>query len=392
MSVGSASKEYVKKQVKKKVKRKVAQTVGTKLLFPILIVIVISFLALMLLTIMVGQPQDVEENNISEYSVNGGYVQNPLGSYAVNEVPEEFKGIYQEIGSKYNVDWEILAAIHRVETAFSSNNTVSTAGAFGHTQFMKCTWVGWSYPGCNGTLGNADVPENVYTDPEKISQYGGEGVDGNGNGKADPMEISDALSATAKKLEKDGVNSNTESAVFNYNRSDDYVSKVLNHYNAYKSDVSFVTAGIEDVENLGSPSSGGIPTDFAFDGEFPPPNGSEYDIITPTYPWGQCTWYVHQRRAEIGAPLPTTLSHGGLWYSRAKSQGYNTGDTPTEGAAASFPFGYMNTPEAYGHVAFVEKVNDDGSIIISESNVEGLGVISQRKLTASEAEGLNYVY
>lgn len=72
MSVGSASKEYVKKQVKKKVKRKVAQTVGTKLLFPILIVIVISFLALMLLTIMVGQPQDVEENNISEYSVNGG--------------------------------------------------------------------------------------------------------------------------------------------------------------------------------------------------------------------------------------------------------------------------------------------------------------------------------
>src|SRR5690625_7278276 len=106
MSVGSASKEYVKKQVKKKVKRKVAQTVGTKLLFPILIVIVISFLALMLLTIMVGQPQDVEENNISEYSVNGGYVQNPLGSYAVNEVREEFKGINQEISYKYNNEWE----------------------------------------------------------------------------------------------------------------------------------------------------------------------------------------------------------------------------------------------------------------------------------------------
>lgn len=256
MSVGSASKNYVKRQVKKKVKRKVLQTVGTKLLLPTLIIIFFAFIGLMFLTIVLGQNQDVEEHNISEYTINGGYVQNPLTSYEVNEVPEEFQDIYQDVADKYNVDWEILASIHRVETAFSSNNTISSAGAIGHTQFMKCTWVGFSYPGCNGTLGNADVPKDVYTDPEMIKQYGGEGVDGNDNGIADPMELSDALSATAKKLEQDGVNEDIEGAVFNYNRDDDYVSQVMEHYNAYKSDVSFVTAGIDDLENLGKGATG----------------------------------------------------------------------------------------------------------------------------------------
>lgn len=256
MSIGSASTEYVKRKVKKKVKQKVIQSVSAKFLLPLLLIIVISFLALLLLTLFMGQNQDVREHNISEYTINGGYVQNPLGSYEINEVPEEFKSLYQEIASKYSIDWEILASIHRVETAFSSNNAVSSAGAIGHTQFMKCTWVGWSYPGCGGTLGNADVPKEVYTDPDKISQYGGEGVDGNGNGTADPLELSDALSATAKKLEEDGVNTNTESAVFNYNRSDDYVAKVLEHYNAYKSNVSFVTAGIDDITQLGQAMTG----------------------------------------------------------------------------------------------------------------------------------------
>ena len=45
----------------------------------------------------------------------------------------------------------------------------------------------------------------------------------------------------------------------------------------------------------------------------------------------------------------------------------------------------------YGHVAFVEKVNDDGSIVISESNVKGLGVISFRTIDAEDAQDLDYI-
>ena len=42
----------------------------------------------------------------------------------------------------------------------------------------------------------------------------------------------------------------------------------------------------------------------------------------------------------------------------------------------------MGADSYYGHVAIVEGVNADGSIKISESNVKGLGVISdlRRKL------------
>lgn len=203
-----------------------------------------------------GQKEIERQEMLSEHNIAGGTVQNPKSDYADNEVPEEFKELYENIAEKYSIDWEVLAAIHRVETAFSSNNTTSSAGAIGHTQFMKCTWIGWGYPGCQGGLGNADVPEDEYTDPEKIKQYGGEGVDGNGNGTADPNEISDSLSATAEKLYNDGVNEDLEKAIFNYNRSSDYVSDVLKHQNAYKENVSFVTAGIDDLENLGKGATG----------------------------------------------------------------------------------------------------------------------------------------
>lgn len=371
MSVGSASKEYVKKQVKKKVKRKVAQTVGTKLLFPILIVIVISFLALMLLTIMVGQPQDVEENNISEYSVNGGYVQNPLGSYAVNEVPEEFKGIYQEVADKYNIDWEILASIHRVETAFSSNNTISSAGAIGHTQFMKCTWVGWSYPGCNGTLGNADVPQEVYTDPDKISQYGGEGVDGNGNGTADPMELSDALSATAKKLEKDGVNSNTENAVHNYNRDSSYVSSVMEHYNAYKNDVSFVIAGIDDVTQLGQSQTGKglIVGDMAL------PLSAEYFVNSMTGGIGSYDGHPgYDFTAPMGAPV-FSLVDGVVVESVSNRPNHPPGRSLAQALASDDLGNYIrikpdNSPELMVNYMHLNTEENNGNLVKKGDRVE----------------------
>ena len=252
----NASKEYIKRQLKKKIRRKIVSAVGAKFFLPILGIATIAFLFMMFLIVIMGQNQDVEQHNIEEYSINGGMIQNPLSSYETNEIPEEFESIYKDVGNKYNVDWEVLASIHRVETTFSSNNTTSEAGAIGHTQFMKCTWIGWSYPGCNGTLGNADVSKEDYTDPDKIEQYGGQGIDGNDNGVADPMELSDALSATAKKLNNDGINDDMESAIFNYNRDNSYVSDVMEYYNAYKDNPTFVTAGIDDVSQLGQQGSG----------------------------------------------------------------------------------------------------------------------------------------
>lgn len=119
-------------------------------------------------------------------------------SHAFPKEAERYLPIYQEAGKKYGVPWNLLAAIHKVETDFGRNLRVSPVGAKGHMQFMDKTWVGWRYPG--GTrLG--DLPDSVdITDPKLIQKYGGYGVDANGDGKADPNDPVDAIHAAAKYL------------------------------------------------------------------------------------------------------------------------------------------------------------------------------------------------
>ncbi len=333
--------------------------------------------------------------DMSGYTINGGVINNPRSSYKDNELPKEFKTLYENIAKKYGIDWQILAAIHRVETAFSSNVAVSSAGAIGHTQFMKCTWTGWGYTGCAGGLGNANISENIYTDPKMIKKYNGEGVDGNGNGKADPLEISDSLSATAKKLEKDGANSSPEKAVITYNHSQDYVDDVMKHYKAYKSNPVWVIAGIKNVGDLGK-SSGGLfdsGKGFNLDGsKLPKILSSKAYNYQPTYPWGQCTWYVHQRRKQIGKDVGLSMGNGGDWDTNARAQGFAVGKVPKVGAAASMPHGSFGSTLTYGHIAFVEKVNSDGSFIVSESNVVGLGKISFRKFNKNDGAKMQFIY
>ena len=45
---------------------------------------------------------------------------------------------YRKYGKQYKVPWQLLAAIHRVETNFGQNLKKSSACALGHTQFMPC--------------------------------------------------------------------------------------------------------------------------------------------------------------------------------------------------------------------------------------------------------------
>lgn len=142
-------------------------------------------------------------------------------------------------------------------------------------------------------------------------------------------------------------------------------------------------------------ASGGSSDGKGFDlkgSKFPKPKGAkEYDF-NPTYPWGQCTWYVHQRRHQIGKDVPTTLGDGGDWADQAKTSGFNVGKEPKEGACASLPRGVLGADGQHGHIMFVEKVKKDGGITVSEANVKGLGVISTRDFSKSEAQKINYIY
>ncbi|WP_347550225.1 lytic transglycosylase domain-containing protein [Pseudalkalibacillus hwajinpoensis] len=157
------------------------------------------------------------------------------------QVPEEYIDLYREAGDEYDVQWELLAAVHRVETKFSTMPTLkSPKGAIGHYQFMPLTWIGWSYGGSR--LGELDKDDLVdITNPKLIQKYGGYGKDGDGDGKADPYNVTDAAYTAASYLSANGASEGRiESALFAYNQSDEYVEEVLAFYNEYKENAKVV--------------------------------------------------------------------------------------------------------------------------------------------------------
>lgn len=100
---------------------------------PILIGACLAFGLLFFFFFAAGQ----DEQQIYNGSVGQGVI-TPLGE---KEIPAEYIPIYQAAAKKYNVKWELLSAIHRVETHFGADLNVSSVGALGHTQFMPKTWV-----------------------------------------------------------------------------------------------------------------------------------------------------------------------------------------------------------------------------------------------------------
>ena len=119
--------------------------------------------------------------------------------------------------------------------------------------------------------------------------------------------------------------------------------------------------------------------------------------ITPDtrYPWGQCTWWAATRRADIGKPIPG-WGNAATWAGSAASAGYTVDGSPSAGSVVVFQPGVLGAAAYYGHVAMVEEVRKDGSILISESNALGLGVVSTREISASQLAaaggGVSYIH
>lgn len=94
-----------------------------------------------------------------------------------------------------------------------------------------------------------------------------------------------------------------------------------------------------------------------------------------TYAYGYCTWYVKNKRPD----LPNNLGNADTWVSRARAQGLPTGSTPVAGAVGQQGM----------HVVYVEKLNSDGTVTVSEMNYEGFNVVSSRTVAASNFQ---YIY
>lgn len=106
------------------------------------------------------------------------------------------------------------------------------------------------------------------------------------------------------------------------------------------------------------------------------------------YPYGQCTWWVAQKR-----PAPN-WGNAKTWLKRAEADGYSVcygrNCEPRPGAIISLK-GTSLTARLYGHVAYVEKV-EGSEVAFSEMNYFGWAKISARALTIGDRSILGYIY
>lgn len=110
----------------------------------------------------------------------------------------EFAASYLSVQAETGTPWQLLAAVHRVETGQSGDTSrASSAGAVGPMQFMPATFAHYA-------------------------------LDGDGNGTATITDFDDALLTAGRYLAAGGAaRGNYQTALYNYNHSNTYVNNVL---------------------------------------------------------------------------------------------------------------------------------------------------------------------
>lgn len=107
------------------------------------------------------------------------------------------------------------------------------------------------------------------------------------------------------------------------------------------------------------------------------------------YAWGNCTWYVYERRAQLGRPVGSFWGNANTWGVYARSAGFTVNRTPAQGAILVDTAGY------FGHVAVVESVAANGDVTLSEMNnyaYGGFGIVNKRTISAGQAAAYSYIH
>lgn len=131
----------------------------------------------------------------------------------------------------------------------------------------------------------------------------------------------------------------------------------------------------------GDPSHGGYPAVW---------NNAVQDSMIDS--WGmynrECVSYTAWKVYEAYGNMPYWGGRGNAnqWPSSARTDGIATGSTPRAASVAIWNVGY------YGHAMWVEAVNSDGSLWISQYNYDWTGHYSEMRVSASMAANLTYIY
>jgi surface antigen/LysM repeat protein len=124
----------------------------------------------------------------------------------------------------------------------------------------------------------------------------------------------------------------------------------------------------------------------------PAPNGSSYggystrvggdvgSYSNGQFPYGYCTWYVATKRHVYWS------GNAWQWWPNARAAGRPEGQMPRVGAIM------VTWESSYGHVAYVEQVNSDGSWVVSEMNFVAWGVVDHRTIRPGQVPLIGFIY
>lgn len=143
----------------------------------------------------------------------------------------------------------------------------------------------------------------------------------------------------------------------------------------------------------GSSSTGAVPPASPGGGGYPAAwRNAPLDAYVDN--WGlytrECVSYVAWKIASTGRFVPHFGGQGNAnqWPSTTARYGIARGKTPRVGSAAVWNIGY------YGHVMYVEAVNGDGSITVSDYNLSWDGLYRYYTISAGDlaSRNLTYIY
>lgn len=104
------------------------------------------------------------------------------------------------------------------------------------------------------------------------------------------------------------------------------------------------------------------------------------------YEKGQCTYYAFDKVKKDGNMISNRWGDAENWAEGAKRDGYVVNHKPAVHALM------QTTKGKLGHVAYIERVNKDGSFDVSEMNCIKPYKVSSRPITAEEAKSYNYIH
>jgi N-acetylmuramoyl-L-alanine amidase len=98
------------------------------------------------------------------------------------------------------------------------------------------------------------------------------------------------------------------------------------------------------------------------------------------FAFGNCTYYVYNRRQ-----VPWQ-GDAWAWYGNAQAMGFPTGPAPRPGSIM------VTWESGYGHVAYVESVNQDGSWLVSEMNWFAFNTVDRRSIRPGGVPLIGFIY